>query len=118
VTISNNQISHTSWHGVLIDSKTVYGVTYYPSTCTFKANNISDFGKVTGWSSGVQLIDCRQCQVSLNVINGNNNANAVYGISESGKSDYNTINNNILSKVKYSIGKVGAHTVVYGNVLQ
>ena len=118
VTISNNQISHTSWHGVLIQTKTVYGVNYYPNNCTVEGNTISDFGKVTGWSSGIQLIDCQQCQVNLNVINGNNNANAVYGISESGKADYNTINNNTLSKVKYSIGKVGAHTVVYGNVLQ
>ena len=118
VTISNNQISHTSWHGVLIQTKTVYGVNYYPNNCTVEGNTISDFGKVTGWSSGIQLIDCQQCQVNLNVINGNNNANAVYGIRESGIADYSTINNNTLSNVSHSIEVVGAHTVVRDNVLQ
>ena len=116
VTISNNQISHTSWHGVLIEKKTVNGVTYYPNDCKVTNNRISDFGKTLTYSSGVQLNDCQRCQVSLNVIDGNNNANAVYGVRESGKTDYSTINNNILSRVRYSVGIVGRHTVVKDNV--
>ena len=118
VTISNNQISQTSWHGVLIEKKTVNGVTYYPNDCKVTNNSISDFGKTVTYASGVELNYCQRCQVSFNVIDGNNNANAVYGIRETGNTDYSTINNNIISKVRYSIGKVGAHTVVKDNVLQ
>jgi predicted ester cyclase len=118
VTISNNQISGTSWHGILVESKDVYGVTYYPDDCKVIGNRVSDFGNTEGYSSGVQLNDCQRCEVRSNVIDGSDNTNAVYGIRESGRTDYSVITGNTLSNVKNPISLVGSHSTSTGNIVQ
>ena len=121
-TISNNKISQISWDGVQIDQKvvTINGIstTYFPDDCKVMNNCVSDFGKTVAYSSGVYLNNCQRTEVSLNVIDGNNNANAVYGIGESGTADYSVIDGNVISKVQHSIVTVGTHTTAKDNALQ
>jgi hypothetical protein len=117
VTISNNQISGTAWHGILVEPKTVYDVTYYPDNCKVIGNRISDFGKTVSYASGVQINNCWGSEVRSNVIDGYYNGNAVYGIRESGSADYSTITQNTISGVRNGIGTVGGNTAVWDNSL-